>query len=323
MTENTKDYLKKDPPMPGQDWAVVSFVSPKDMVAMKNLYYANRFLVSDVNKTIGAQATQMAKFIGVKMRNQIESVLDKLSESLDDDDRRVHEILKKKYEQLQIDEDEFVHECRRKYELDDDVLLDKFKMYVTENRLEMDKSFDQAHDHATSVRGFKVRGGIGRLEDAKERAKMLRDFEPAIHTFVVPMGYWFPVDMEADEAQEQEHMLPELNDFMGKYYQNIQSKNAHFKERERSLAENKTIYNKGSNQSRLQEKLSRNRATKMKKELEDMKQKMSGDVGTLVEKKKRRRRKNKKVTKTKPDTKTEISKSGNESEDIELETEAA
>ena len=290
------DYLKEDPPMPGQDWAVVSFISPNDKVLLKQLHYVNQFMVSDINKTIGAQAMQMAKFIGVKMRGQIEDVLDKLSNSLDDDDKRVHEILKKKYEQLQIDEDEFVHECRRKYELDEEEMMDKYKMYVVENRLEMDKQFDEAHDHVTSVRGFKVRGNFQRLADARERAKMLRDdVEQAIHAFVVPVGRWFPVDMDADEAQDQEHMLSELNNFMGKYHQNIQNKNANFRQREQSLKENAERYGQQSTQERLRKKLANSRSDKMRKEVEELKQtttiNKNNDIPTKAKKKRRRRNK--------------------------------
>ncbi len=272
-SDNSKsDYLKEDPPMPGQDWSVVSFVAPQDNVLLKQLYYVNQFMVNDINKTIGAQASHMAKFLGVKMRDNIEDVLDKLSSSMDNDDKRVYEILKNRYEQLKIDEDEFVHECRRKYEEDETEMMDKYKMYVVENRLEMDKKFDDAHDHVTSVRGFKVRGGFQRLADAKERAKMLRDeVEPAIHAYVVPTGKWFPVDMEADEAQDQEHMLSELNNFMGKYHQNIQNKNADFHQRERTLKENTTKYGKKSTQERLRQKLAKSHAEKMKREIEDLK----------------------------------------------------
>ena len=291
MAQKT-DYLKEDPPMPGQDWAVVSFVSPNDKVLLKQLHYVNQFMVNDINKTIGAQAMQMAKFIGVKMRNQIESVLDKLSNSFDNDDKRVYEILKSKYEQLQIDEDEFVHECRRKYELDEEEMMDKYKMYVVENRLEMDKNFDEAHDHVTNVRGFKVRGNFQRLADASERAKMLRDdVEPAIHAFVVPVGRWFPVDMDADEAQDQEHMLSELNDFMGKYHQNIQNKNANFRQREQSLKENASRYGQQSTQERLRKKLADSRSEKMRKEVEDLR---NTTISTDVPKKRRRRRRKKK-----------------------------
>ena len=74
---------------------------------------------------------------------------------------------------------------------------------------------------------------------------MLRDsVEPAIHTFVAPVGKWLPVDFEADEAQEQEYMLPQLNDLMKKYHEGMHARDVHYQDRKREMEEKATSSNK-------------------------------------------------------------------------------
>lgn len=269
MTERRRDYLKEDPPVTGQDWAVVSFVAPEDMVTKKTLHYVNRFMVADINKTITAQAIQMAKFLNASMRSKIDDVLDKLRSSVDDDDKRVYEILSKRYKEMEIAEDDFVGECRRKYELDEEEISDRYKIYLVENRQQIDREFDEAHDHVSSVRGIKVRGCYQDYKDAQARAKFVRDnIEEAIHAYVAPVGKWLPLDFDADEAQDQDYMLPQLNDLMQKYHENIHARNAHYNERKRELEASAHDGNKKTMKERLQQTLRERKNAKMRAELE-------------------------------------------------------
>lgn len=282
------DYLKEDPPLSGQDWAVISLIAPEDMVSKKNLYYTNHFMVNDINKTITAQAIQMVKYLSVKFRNNLSSVMDRLQNSLDDDDKRLHELLQKACKDIEVDEDEFVGECRRKYELDEEEITDRYKIFIAENRQQLDREFDDAHEHVPSTRGIKVRGSYQRFEEAKTRAKYLTEsVEPAIHAFVAPVGKWLPVDFETDEAQDQEYQLPQLNDLMKKYHDNIHAKQMHYQERKQAMEESARSDNKQSIKQRLQEKLRQRRNQKMKAELEAIQSSQSQsthDPDTLIEK---------------------------------------
>ena len=265
------DYLKEDPPVPGQNWSVMSFVNPKDHVLDKILYYANNFMVHDINKQITAQAIQMVKKLSVDMRKRISDVLDKLKYSLDDEDKNMCRILEKHYRDMRIDEDEYVEECRRKYELDTDEISDRYKIYLSESRTRLDREYDEAHDHQCSLRGIKTRGNFARLEDARDKAKYLRDnVEPGIHTFVVQTGTWFPIDMDADEVQDQDYMLPQLNELMGKYHEGAHARDAHYSERKREMQEASNQDSQKSVKTRLQEKLKQKRNAQMKQEIAEL-----------------------------------------------------
>lgn len=290
-----KDYLKQDPIIPGQEYCVFSFLNPKDHALGKQLHYVNSFMVSDINKNITAQAIQMVRKLQVDMRRKIEDVLDKLKYSVDEEDKAMSRILEKRFREMQIEEDDYVEECRRRYEMNEEELLDKYKIFLAGERSRLDREYDEAHDHQTSLRGYKYRGGFARLDDARNHAKYCRDnIEPGIHTYVIPVGVWVPIDMEADEVQDQDYMLPQLNELMGKYHEGTHARNLHYQERKREMEDAAAQGNKMSTKERLQEKLRQKRNQKRKEEMAEFQRLTKPDdaEGTEgTEKKKRRRRK--------------------------------
>jgi hypothetical protein len=268
------DNLKQDPILNGQNFVVVSFVNPRDKVVEKNLFYTNKFMVDDINKTITAQAIQMVKKLSVEMNKKIADTLDRLKNSVDEEDKHLYRMLKDKYGAMTVDEDAYVEECRRQYELDSAEILDRYKMFLAQNRTKLDHTFDEANDDANSLRGFKIRGAYSRFEDARDRAQFVRDnVEPGIHAYVVQMGVWFPVDMEADEVQDQEYMLPKLNELMGKYHEGMQARDQFYQERKKELMETPAASSGGkqSVKERLQKKLQEKQNQKVKDEVAEFK----------------------------------------------------
>ena len=302
QTPTKTDHLKEDPPVPGQNWAVVSFVNPKDHVLGKLLHYANSFMVADINKTITAQAIQMVRKLSVDMRSRITETLDKLRYSLDEEDKVLLRLLEKKYGSMVLDEDEYVESCRRAYELDPEEITDRYKIYLTENRTRLNQEYDNAHGDVTSLRGFKMRANFSRLEDAHSHAKKMRDVvEPGIHAFVAPVGTWFPVDMEADEVQDQDYMLPELNDLMGKYHEGIRSREAFYQERKREMQESGDQSSAEVQRERMRDKLREKRNATMKQEIEayktmGLKEGAAAGETSKVDKKKKRKHHKKRTT---------------------------
>ena len=186
----------------------------------------------------------------------------------------MYKLLNEKYREMSLDEDEYLEECRRLYEINSEEILDKYKMFLTENRVKLDHTFDEANDDANSLRGFKVRGAYSRFEDARDRAQFLRDnVEPGIHAYVVQMGVWFPVDMEADEVQDQEYMLPKLNELMGKYHEGMQARDRFYQERKKELMEAPAKGNGREDvKARLQKKLQEEQNQKLKDEVAQFKE---------------------------------------------------
>lgn len=267
MSEKKTDYLKTNDPIYDQVYCVLSMVNPKDRVILKNIHYINNFLVSDVNKMIIAQAMHMASELESLMDKRINSTLDKLKSSTNEEDKLLSSILEKKYRGMKIDKDDFIYNCNRAYELDGEELLDKFKIYIAENRKKLDASFADAYGNECSTRGIKFTGAFRSHKEAEEAARKQRLFEPAVPTYTAAVGKWLPVDFEGDEIQNSEYMEPELNDLMRKYQEGVHARNKFFEERKKDMAE----HSKSSVKSRLKEKLRQKRREKLRKDLEEFK----------------------------------------------------
>jgi hypothetical protein len=280
--EKEVDHLREDPVLYGQQYALVSFISPNDKVEQKTIHYLNRFLVDEVNKTLAAQAVQAMKKLRVDMRKRIEDKLDKLKHSLDVEDQHLYKLLNEAYRDMDFDEDEYTEECTRLYQVDQQELLDRYKMYLAQNRAKLNAEYDAAHNNEVSVRGVKIRGTYLTLEDAKARAKALRDMEPAHHIFVVPNGVWFPIDIEADEVQNQEHMLRELNDLMGKYYEGVNARNQHFQERTAEMQARPDTREEKARE-RMQKKLQEKRRARLQAEAAQVKELITPENSTPAE----------------------------------------
>jgi hypothetical protein len=265
------DYLKEDPPIYKQDWSVISILNPKDKVVEKNIYYVNNFLVNDVNKSINAQASQMVKKLNAESTNRIKDLLEKLKSSVNEDDKRMYELLNMNFKKTLINEDEYIDECRRLYKIDQEELMDRYKIFLVNNRVNLDNEFEAAFSDECSVRGVKNRGNYGSYREAEARAKEMREYEEAIDVFVAPVGKWCPVDFEADEVQDQNYMEERLNNLMAKYHENIQQRNDFFNKRKKDMVENAENNKVDNIKNRLRAKLQAKKNNKIKQELAEIK----------------------------------------------------
>jgi hypothetical protein len=156
------------------------------------------------------------------------------------------------------------------YAMDQEDLMDKFTIYKTNNFAELDKEFDEANNYRCSVRGLKVRGVFADRKEAENKAKELREnVEQSIHVFVAPAGYWLPWDPDPDAVQDSDYMLPQLNDLMGKYHENVKEKNKFFEERKQEMIDQAELSNKERTKQRLRAKLMEKRNAKIQQEIND------------------------------------------------------
>jgi hypothetical protein len=244
-SSKTVDYLKVDPPLivecrkprMEQKWAVVSFASPEDRIKQRFMYEASRFLYHDVNKQIMDIANHITKMINTEFNNKMEKKIASYKSSADKNYKAAADILVHVRKEDKLDEDDMVNKVLRQYRLDPKELSDRFDTYKVTNEKELESSFTKEVTEQTSVRGLKIRGVFEELEDARARAKdAQQNLEPAFNSFAVPVGYWCPWDPNADAVQDQEYMLPGLNDLVGGYNRNMQQRNEFFeKDKQRQV----------------------------------------------------------------------------------------
>jgi len=203
------DLLEEDKPIAGQKFTCVSFVSPENVLKRKEIFYFEKFLNKwDFNKSV-EKFIQFLNFISYKYSLSF----DELSEELKD----------------------FVKEERVK--LEETNILDEFKTYVDNNEEELEKKFNIDNQFQTSIRGLKIRGSYGSLEEAEMRAGLLREADPNHDVFVGPVGMWMPWEPEAYKTGRVEYLEEELNALMKEKNKNDSNAKDAFNER---IKESKT-----------------------------------------------------------------------------------
>jgi hypothetical protein len=267
--KTVKDNLKRDPPIAGQRYTIFSFVNPKDNVLERNIYNINQFLVEDLNKTISAQAMAMVKKLSSEMRHKVDNELNILRSSVDEEDKHLYRILSKHFTNMLINEDEFIEDCNRLYSVDQKEIMDRYKVYLVQNRTRLDRDFADIHQNRCSVRGVKCRGTCDDISEAREQAKKLRNIEPGVHVYIIETGTWIPLDMDADEVQDQDYMLPALNELMSGYEEGMRNKDMFFDDRRKEMMNNtdNTTSRKELARQKLRDRLAKKRANEAKKDI--------------------------------------------------------
>eukprot|EP00798_Chlamydomonas_sp_ICE-L_P019681 gene19681-26368_t len=196
-----RDYLETDEPIRGQSYACLSFVCPEKILKDKQVYLLNKFLQSfatDMNIMFNNLAQRFSEDAG-------------LIESL----RTSHD-----------------------YVMDGDALQEKFKAFLAVGLADLEEEFHKANDFQTTMRGVKVRGVYGSLEEARARCEKLNVRDPNHNIWVGEVGTWLPFADNPDELKDQEYAETTLNTLMKQYNENMEMKDVHFAERSRAMKEN-------------------------------------------------------------------------------------
>jgi len=203
MTKNVipvsqEDFLDSDPPLRGQNYVCLSFISPEDIIQKKEHYFFEKFLESfstDVQELFNGLQTRYPK---------------------DADNLRM---LKERYS----------------YFFDKNVIGDEYAFYVANHGKELQEAFDTKNDFKTSIRGIKVRGVFDTIREAQIRAEVLKKLDGKFHVYVAEVGCWCPWSPNPEEIGDQEFAETHLNTMMKHYKDNQIKKDIFYEERKREL----------------------------------------------------------------------------------------
>lgn len=185
------DLLDEDPPLSGQTFCCLSFVSPDKIIKEKNIYLFEHF-VKQYNFIKTAELmTKFTNYISYKYDINLEELTEDL----------------KAFDQQEKDD------MRQSVE-------DDYTIFLNENKDKLCQKFDEEHSFQTSVRGLKVRGTFGSQKEAELRSKVLRQRDPNHNIFIGAVGSWMPWDPEPDEVKDVNYAQKELNELMHHKKQN-------------------------------------------------------------------------------------------------------
>lgn len=197
-----RDYLEQDPPVRGQRYACVSFVSPEEVISDRRGFALKRYL-----RSFCASAS---------------AALDDLLAACADAPGA----------------GERVRSVRAAYPhvFSADALPESFAAFESEHDEAITRDFDEGNGFRTSVRGIKVRGCYETLDEARRRGEALIRDDPKFHVYIGEVGCWCPWSPNPDDIKDEVFAETQLNTLVCEYKQNIESRKAEFAQRRDEMA---------------------------------------------------------------------------------------
>lgn len=199
------DLCDEDPPIAGQKFACISFVSPEKTLKKREVYLFDQFIKQwEFSKSM-ERYFDFVHFIAYKYNLKVETLID--------------------------DFNDFVKEETDK--LKKSGIEDDYKNFMDKQEEKLNEQFNREHAFQTSVRGLKIRGVFPSQEEAEMKCKKLREQDPNHDIFVGPVGIWVPWDPDAYKTGRVEHLEEELNALHKEKLKNEEMAKKEFEERVR------------------------------------------------------------------------------------------
>lgn len=188
------DFLDEDKPIRGQNFALLSFISPEDVLMNKEVYYFNRFLEQ----------------FGKDMKTLLDGISAKYPESKD-----LVDTINQNHAYIFNPKD----------------LNDQYNFFKSVNYNEIESNFHRDNNFMTTMRGIKVRGVFDTLEEAKNRSEFLKRVDNKFNIYIAQVGCWCPWSPNPENLDNQEYSETQLNTLMKEYKKNMEDKDVVFEQR--------------------------------------------------------------------------------------------
>lgn len=198
VTVKEADYLDEDPPLRGQNYACLSFISPEDVIKKKDVFFMEMFI-----KNFSLDLNEFFDKIKEKYPDHVDAIIS----------------IKEKYN----------------FVFDPNTLYDEYLYYVNSNSASLERDYLEKNNFQTTIRGLKVRGVFDTLKEAEIRAQVLKKIDSRFNVFVGQVGCWIPFNPNPDEIENQEYGETHLNSLMKSYKENQEKKDLFYEERKREL----------------------------------------------------------------------------------------
>jgi len=187
------DYLDEDKAIRGQNYVCISFISPEDVLANKEVFMFNKFMAS--------------------VQKDMSTIIDMLKIRYPDDVSLL--------ENIKATQSHF-------FSNKDADLQEQYRFFKQSNEGECDREFLEQNDFKTCVRGIKVRGVFETIKEAQVRAEVLKRMGDKFDIFIGQVGCWCPWSPNPNDMPDQEYGETQLNTLMKNYKQNMQLKDEFF-----------------------------------------------------------------------------------------------
>jgi hypothetical protein len=196
------DYLDEDKPIRGQNFVLLSFLSPEDVLVNKEAYMFTQFIT--------------------KFSNDMTTLLDGIQSKYSDSKDFIDSI-KENNSHIFNPKD----------------MSEQYAFYKSINNHDLESSFHRDNNFTTSIRGIKVRGVFDTLDEAKNRSEFIKRIDNKFNIYIAQVGCWCPWSPNPDSLENQEYAETQLNTLMKEYKKNMNDKDVVFENRKSTLFNNK------------------------------------------------------------------------------------
>jgi len=199
------DLCDEDPPIAGQKFVCMSFVSPEKILKKREVYLFDQFIKQwEFSKSM-ERYFDFIHFIAYKYNLKVEELINDFNDFVKEENDKL-----------------------KKSGIEDD-----YKNFMDKQEEKLNEQFSREHAFQTSVRGLKVRGVFPNQDEAEARCKKMREQDPNHDIFVGPVGIWIPWDPDAYKTGRVEHLEEELNALHKEKLKNEEMAKKEFEERVR------------------------------------------------------------------------------------------
>lgn len=200
VSTNECDYLDEDKPIRNQNYCLLSFISPEDVLANKETYYFSKF-----------------------------------TENFSKDMNTLFNGLLAKYP----DSEDLINTIKNNnsYIFNDKEMQEQYNFFKSVNSADIESNFHRDNNFRTTIRGVKVRGVFDTIEEAKNRSEFLKRNDNKFDVFVGQVGCWLPWSPNPNDLTDQEYSETQLNTLMKQYKKNMDSKDEVFEKRKTELVD--------------------------------------------------------------------------------------
>jgi hypothetical protein len=227
-----EDYLDEDEPIGGQKYALVSFLSPENVLEKKDLFFFQRFLH---NYEVESKVKGLEAFLADRV-NAINRDLDEKANALDKDGKNdVADLCRKNRIPIDSVMEEYQTFIRKQQkDINKTKIQEAYDDFLFKEQAKLEEEFHAKNNFRTSIRGFKVRAVARDEKEAEQRAKKLQKNDKYHNIYCSEIGKWTPWDPKPHMIAEQEYAQEELNNLMKKYKENENNKTTFFDEQRKS-----------------------------------------------------------------------------------------
>jgi hypothetical protein len=202
-----QDFLDTDKPIPGQNYACISFLSPEKTLASKELwafYHYHQYVIKEYNKIF-------SELTGKIMEKEEDDI--NMADVVD-----LRKRMKRVFDMNEVDYSKWKE------------LVEDWKFKELDG---VNKAFDEQNNFQTSIRGVKIRGVYNTYEEANVRSKVLQRLDSQFDVFVGQVGYWLAWHPDSNKIENCEYLNEDLNTLMKEYKANEQKRDMFYQEQTR------------------------------------------------------------------------------------------